>query len=60
MICVNKDHFIQENLREMLKESGHNALGNGKKIIATFVMKTFLDTELLKNIKLEHKKNRNG
>lgn len=26
------------------------------KIIATFVMKTFLDTGLLKNIKLEHKK----
>jgi amidohydrolase len=60
MICVNKNMTLhtREFAGEMLKESGHNAIGNGGKIIATFVMKTFLDPELLKNIKEEHKKSK--
>ena len=44
---------------EMTTENGHNAIEKGGKIIASFVMETLLDNELLNNIKAEYKKQRN-
>ncbi|MBU5427576.1 hypothetical protein KQI41_14400 [Tissierella pigra] len=61
MILVKEDIPLhtREFADEMLKETGHTAIGKGGKILATFIMKTFLDKNLLEDIKEEHRKYRN-
>lgn len=61
MILVKEDIPLhtREFADEMLKETGHTAIEKGGKILATFIMKTFLDKNLLENIKEEHRKYRN-
>jgi len=61
LMCVKENLSLhtKEFADEMLTENGHNAIKNGGKIIASFVLETLLDNELLKNIKDEYRKIRN-
>lgn len=61
LMCVKDGLSLhtKEFADEMLTENGHNAIKYGGRIIASFVMETLLDSELLKNIKDEYRKKRN-
>lgn len=61
LICVKEGLSLhtREFAEQMLTENGHNAIKNGGKIIASFVMETLLDNEFLNNIKAEYTKNKN-
>lgn len=60
VIKVREDLTLhtKEFADEMLTENGHNAIKYGGRIIASFVMETLLDNELLENIKSEYRKYR--
>lgn len=51
----NMSLHTKEFADQMTTENGHNAIKNGGRIIASFVLETLLDEELLKNIKDEYR-----
>lgn len=57
VIKVREDLTLhtKEFANEMLTENGHNAIKYGGRIIASFVMETLLNSELLENIKAEYR-----
>ncbi len=60
LMCVNEKMSLhtKEFAEEMITENAHNAIKFGGRIIASFVMETLLDNELLCNIKKEYNRYR--